>query len=107
MFGGAISNNTATYSGGGVYNYPDGKFSLSENGVISNNKAAIQYSNIYSHNGIYELPDGNGELPDEHGVPFNIRLIIIALVILMVSIVVVFFFYFRKKRLSREKMMIL
>jgi hypothetical protein len=40
MSGGVISNNQATY-GGGVYNYPDGNFSLAENAVISNNKAEI------------------------------------------------------------------
>lgn len=40
MSGGVISNNQATH-GGGVYNYPDGNFSLSENGAISNNKAEV------------------------------------------------------------------
>ncbi len=40
MSGGMISNNEATY-GGGVYNYPDGNFSLYENAVISNNKAEV------------------------------------------------------------------
>lgn len=40
MSGGVISNNQATY-GGGVYNYPDGNFSLAENAVISDNKAEV------------------------------------------------------------------
>ncbi len=40
MSGGVISNNQATY-GSGVYNYPDGNFSLAENAVISNNKAEV------------------------------------------------------------------
>jgi hypothetical protein len=40
MSGGVISNNQATY-GGGVYNYPDGNFSLSGNAVISDNKAEV------------------------------------------------------------------
>ena len=40
MFGGVISNNQATH-GGGVYNYPDGNFSLSGNAVISDNKAEV------------------------------------------------------------------
>jgi hypothetical protein len=40
MSGGMISNNQATY-GGGVYNWPDGNFSLSEKGVISNNNAEV------------------------------------------------------------------
>ena len=40
MRGGMISNNQATY-GGGVYNWPDGNFSLFENGIISNNKAQV------------------------------------------------------------------
>jgi len=40
MSGGMISNNQATY-GGGVYNYPDGNFSLADNAVISNNKAEV------------------------------------------------------------------
>lgn len=40
MSGGVISNNQATH-GGGVYNYPNGNFSLSENAVISNNEAEV------------------------------------------------------------------
>ena len=40
MSGGVISNNQATH-GGGVYNYPDGNFSLSGNAVISDNKAEV------------------------------------------------------------------
>jgi hypothetical protein len=40
MSGGVISNNQATY-GGGVYNYPDGNFSLSGNAVISDNEAEV------------------------------------------------------------------
>ncbi len=40
MSGGLISNNQATH-GGGVYNYPDGNFSLFENAVISGNKAEV------------------------------------------------------------------
>jgi hypothetical protein len=40
LSGGVISNNQAT-RGGGVYNYPDGNFSLTKNGVISNNKAEV------------------------------------------------------------------
>jgi hypothetical protein len=40
MSGGLISNNQATH-GGGVYNYPDGNFSLFENAVISGIKRKL------------------------------------------------------------------
>jgi hypothetical protein len=83
MSGGVISNNQATY-GGGVYNYPDGNFSLAENGVISGNKAevgggvynagtfnrrggvisgntATQYNDIY--------PNDDGHMPETEPFP--------------------------------------
>jgi hypothetical protein len=107
MSGGVISNNQATY-GGGVYNWPDGNFSLSENGVISNNNAevgggvynagifnrwggvisdntATQYSNIY--------PNAN-----------NIAgyTVIIVSTVVTVSVIVIggLFFYFKKKSIK-------
>ena len=130
MSGGEISGNTVSARGGGVYNYPDGNFSLSKTGVISNNKAevgggvynagtfnrrngvisdntATQYDNIYSHNGVGELPNENGGssnnndgLFDDSDKPFNILFAVI-ISVLVLSVVGVLF-YFRKKYATEQ-----
>jgi hypothetical protein len=115
MSGGVISNNQATY-GGGVYNWPNGNFSLFESGVISNNKAeggggvynagtfnrnggvisgntATQYGNIYS--------DGDGSTTDGDGSTTNVDstdntmcyVVLVVSIVVLVSIVVGLFSY--------------
>ncbi|MCL2292402.1 MAG: hypothetical protein FWC30_05000 [Candidatus Bathyarchaeota archaeon] len=104
MSGGVISNNQATY-GGGVYNWPDGNFSLSENGVISNNNAevgggvynagifnrwggvisdntATQYSNIY---------------PNDNNIAGYTVIIVSTVVTISVIVIGGLFFYFKKR----------
>jgi len=109
MSGGVISNNQAA-TGGGVYNWPDGNFSLSGNGVISNNVAEIgggvynagtfnrrdgvisgntatQYDNIY--------PDDNSTTKD-NSITGYVLLAASIVVIVSIIIVVGLFFYFRR-----------
>jgi len=111
MSGGVISNNQATY-GGGVYNYPDGNFSLFENGVISNNKAevgggvynagtfntrdgvisgntATQYNDIY--------PNDDSHIPETESFPTS-TVVFITLILLAVVITSVLLFRKHQKR---------
>jgi len=115
MSGGAISNNQATY-GGGVYNWPDGNFSLSGNGVISNNIAevgggvynagtfnrrdgvisgntATQYDNIY--------PDDDSTTKDNSITGYV--LLVVSIVVIASIIVVSLFFYFRRCKNNLHK----
>ena len=111
MSGGVISNNQATY-GGGVYNYPDGNFSLAENGVISGNKAevgggvynagtfnrrdgvisgntATQYNDIY--------PNDDSHMPETESFPTS-TVVFITLILLAVVITSVLLFRKHQKR---------
>ncbi|MDR2719365.1 MAG: hypothetical protein LBC03_00985 [Nitrososphaerota archaeon] len=111
MSGGVISNNQAT-KGGGVYNWPDGEFSLSEKGVISNNNAevgggvynagtfnrrggvisdntAAQYSDIYSSD------DSTTTNEDNNTADYTV--IIVSIVVSVIIIVGGVFLYFRKR----------
>jgi hypothetical protein len=114
MSGGVISNNQATH-GGGVYNYPDGNFSLSGNAVISNNKAevgggvynagtfnrrdgvisgntATQYNDVY--------PDYDSITNDDITNDDNITgyMVLEASIVVIVSIIVGALFFYSKKR---------
>jgi len=103
-----ISNNQAT-SGGGIYNWHDGNFSLSEKGVISNNNAevgggvynagtfnrrggvisdntATQYSDIYHSD--------NSITNDDKTTDY--MLFVVSIVVIVSVIVGGVFFYFKK-----------
>lgn len=110
MSGGVISNNQATY-GGGVYNYPDGNFSLSGNAVISDNKAEVA-GGVYNagtfnrrggiisgntatqHNDMY--PNGDSITDDDSIMGYRVIVVLIVVIVIVSIIVGGIFFYFNK-----------
>jgi hypothetical protein len=101
MTGGTISGNTASDSGGGVYD--SGTFNRS-GGIISGN-TSTKYDDIYSRNGVGELPDGDGgssngtgELFDGNGFSLrDVMIICVGIVVLMVGVVAGVLFYVKSR----------
>ena len=128
MFGGKISDNQAV-NGGGVYNYPDGNFSLSGNGVISNNRAEVgggvynagtfnRRDGIISGNtaeksgdDVYTVNSGDGSSGGGNGSGessnwdgFSLRdILIICVGVIGVVGVILFFIFKREKKPDRGK----
>jgi hypothetical protein len=113
MSGGVISNNQATH-GGGVYNYPDGNFSLSGNAVISNNKAevgggvynagtfngqggVISGNTATQYNDVYPDYDSitNDDITNDDNITGN--MVLGASIVVIVSIIVGGLFFYSKK----------
>ncbi|MCL2172373.1 MAG: hypothetical protein FWB84_01810 [Candidatus Bathyarchaeota archaeon] len=110
MSGGEISNNQAT-SGGGVYNWPDGNFSLSEKGVISNNNAEVgggvynagtfnRWGGVISDNTATQYSDifhSDGSITNDDDKTTGYMVFVVSIVVLVSVIVGGVFFYFKKR----------
>jgi hypothetical protein len=125
MLGGVITNNQATY-GGGVYNWPDGDFSLAKNGVISNNNAevggglynagtfnrrdgvisdntATYYSDIYHSDGSITIEDNIADDGNVLNSDKTMDSFFVVLIVVIVSIVTGgVFFYFKKSTKNND-----
>jgi hypothetical protein len=110
MSGGMISNNQAT-NGGGVYNWPDGNFSLSGNSVISNNVADVG-GGIYNA-GTFNRHDGiisgntatqySNIYPNDDDDSLMGYVVLIVPIVVIVSIVVGLFLFFKKNHKSNNR----
>jgi len=110
MSGGMISNNQAT-KGGGVYNWPDGDFSLSEKGAIFNNNAEVgggvyntgifnRQGGVISDNTATQYSDiyhSNDSTTNESNNTPDYTVIIVSIVAVVIIIVGGVFFYFKKR----------
>jgi hypothetical protein len=103
-----ISNNQAT-QGGGVYNYRDGNFSLSERGVISNNNAKVG-GGIYNvgtfnrHGGVIygNTADQYNDVYPNDDISTGYMMLIVSIVAIVNTIVVTGLFFYFKKREQKQ-----